>query len=89
MSEEIKGGEIVTQKKKNGIGTAGFILAIIGFVFCWLPIVNIIVWFLGFLFSLIGVFKKPKVLAFIGLGISLILLIVILVVFGAVLFASF
>jgi len=75
------------EKKKNGIGTAGFVLAIIAFCFCWLPIGNFILWFLGFLFSFIGVFKSPRGLAIAGLIISLILIIVILTVFGAALAA--
>ena len=63
--------------RKNGIGTAGFVLALIGLIFSWLPVVNWIVWALGFIFSLIGVFRKPKGLAIAGLIISLIGVIII------------
>ena len=71
-------------KKKNGIGTAGFILAIIGLVFCWVPVLDYILWFLGFLFSFIGVFKKPRGLSIAGLIISCIGIIIIIAVIGAV-----
>lgn len=71
-------------KKKNGIGTAGFILAIIGLVFCWVPVLDYILWFLGLLFSFIGVFKKPRGLSIAGLIISCIGIIIIITVIGAV-----
>lgn len=71
-------------KKKNGIGTAGFILALIGLIFCWVPVLDYILWFLGLLFSFIGVFKKPRGLSIAGLIISCIGIIIILTVIGAV-----
>ena len=74
---------VVVEKQKNGIGVAGFVLAICALVFCWVPIVNYIVWFLGLLFSFIGVFKKPKGLSIAGLVISLIGIIVDIVILGA------
>ena len=58
------------ETKGNGMGTAGFVLAL-------LP------WFPGALFSFIGVFKKPKGLAIAGLVISFIGIIVIVSVIGA------
>ena len=72
------------EKKSNGLGTAGFVLALLGVIFCWLPIVNWILWLLGFIFSLIGVFKQPKGLAITGLILSFIVIILLLVLFGAV-----
>ena len=75
-------------KKSNGIGTAGFVLALCGLVFCWVPILNLILWLLGAILSTIGVFKKPKGLSIAGLVISFILIIVIIVFFGALLAAS-
>ncbi len=77
-------------KSNNGIGTAGFVLALIaifmGIFIGWIPILNFIVWFvwfLGLVFSFIGVFKKPKTLAIIGLVISLIGIILTIFVFSA------
>ena len=55
----------------------------LSFILCWAPIANLIMWFLGFLFSLIGVFKKPRGLAIAGLVISLIDIIIVIAFFGA------
>ena len=48
------------QRKSNGMGTAGFVLALIGFFFSWIPILGWVIWFLGVLFSAIGVFRTPR-----------------------------
>lgn len=58
--------------QKNGIGTAGFVLALIGLVFCWVPVLDFILLLLGFIFSFIGLFKRPVGLAVAGLVISII-----------------
>ncbi len=73
-----------TEKQSNGIGTAGFVLAIIAIFLGWIPVLGWIIWLLGLIFSFVGIFKKPKGLAIAGLVISLIgviLLIVVLVQF--------
>lgn len=67
----------------NGLGTAGFVLALLGLVFCWVPVLGWILWVLGLVFSLCGVFKTPKGLSIAGLVISLIGLIVSIVLIGA------
>lgn len=69
--------------KSNGIGTAGFVLALLAFIFCWVPVLDFILWFLGALFSFIGVFKTPKGLSIAGLVISFIGIIVLVTVIGA------
>ena len=68
----------------NGLGTAGFILALLALIFCWVPVLDWILWILGLVLSFCGVFKAPKGLAIAGLVISLIGLIRIVVVFGAI-----
>ena len=73
----------VQGSRSNGLGTAGFVLALLSFIFCWAIVANVVLWFLGFLFSLIGVFKKPRGLAIAGLVISLIDIIIVIVFFGA------
>ena len=70
-------------RKKNGIGTAGFVLALIAFVISWIPVVGTIIgWILGplgFIFSLIGVFRQPRGLSSIaGLIISLLSVILLI-----------
>lgn len=98
MSEEIKTNEqsnagqtiIVNQqeKKTNGVGTAGFVLALIAIFLGWIPVLGWIIWVLGLILSFVGVFKKPKGMAIAGLVISLIGIILILTVFGALLGAA-
>lgn len=58
-------------KRKNGLGITGFILALIGLVICWVPVLNIIslvLCGLGFLLAFIGLFLKnrKKGLAIVG-----------------------
>lgn len=69
--------------QSNGVGIAGFVLALISVFLGWIPVLGWIMWFLGLLFSFIGIFKVPRGLAIAGLVISLIGLILLLVVFGA------
>lgn len=71
---------IIQEKKSNGLGTAGFVLALLGFILCWIPVVNVILWFLGVVFSCIGIFKKPRGLAITGLILSFIAFIFTLIV---------
>lgn len=75
---------VVEGAHSNGIGIAGFIIALIGLVFCWIPFINIILWFLGFVFSLIGVFKVPRGMAIAGLVLSLIIIFIIISIWGAI-----
>ena len=55
-------------------------MTIIGIVFCWVPFVHGILWFLGLLFSFIGVFKRPKALAIVGLVLSLVSIVIYVIV---------
>jgi hypothetical protein len=72
------------QKKSNGMGTAGFVLALVALFFGWIPVLGWVMWLLGLIFSFIGVFRSPKGLAIAGLVISLIDVIVIIVLFGVI-----
>jgi hypothetical protein len=59
-------------KRKNGLGIAGFILALIGLVICWVPILNIVslgLCGLGALLCFIGLFlrNRKKGLTVVGL----------------------
>ena len=78
---------VVVEVKRNGLGTAGFVLALLGLIFCWVPVLNWILWFLGVLFSFIGVFKKPRGLSIAGMIISFIGIIIIIVALGTVMAA--
>jgi len=94
MSEEIKSSGqsnsgqtiIINQqgRKYNGVGTAGFVLALIALFLGWIPVLGWIIWAVGIILSFFGVFKEPRGLAIAGLIISLIGIILLLVVFGAI-----
>ena len=71
------------QVQSNGIGTAGFVLALISFLFSWMPGIGWVVWFLGALFSVIGCFKQPRGLAIAGAILSFFDLILLISVLGA------
>src|SRR6266852_3790010 len=46
-----------TQQPRNGLGTAGFVLGLIGLLFSIIPIIGVVAWplvILGLVFSLIG-----------------------------------
>lgn len=73
------------EKRSNGVGTAGFVLALIALFLGWVPILGWIIWLLGLILSFAGIFKKPRGLAIAGLVISLIGFILLLTVFGAIL----
>lgn len=73
------------EKKTNGIGTAGFVLSLVAIFLGWVPVLGWILWLLGLIFSFVGVFKTPKGLSIAGLVISLIGVILLIAVFGAIL----
>lgn len=70
------------QSQSNGIGTAGFVLALIGIFLGWVPVLGWIIWLLGLILSAVGVMRKPKGLAIAGLVISLVGLIILLSIAG-------
>lgn len=71
------------QQKSNGIGVAGFVLALLALIFCWVPVLDIILWLLGAIFSIIGIFKAPRGLAIAGTIISFIGIIILIFCFAA------
>lgn len=71
-------------KESNGIGIAGFVIALIALFLSWIPFFGWILWLLGLVFSFVGIFKFPKGFAIAGLVISLIGLIILIVVVGAI-----
>lgn len=73
-------------QQKNGLGLAGFILALIALFLDWIPLIGWVLWLLGAIFSIIGLFKQPRGFAIAGFVISFFGLIILLVVLGV--FAS-
>lgn len=70
--------------KSNGLGTAGFVLALLGMIFCWVPGLGVILWLLGLILSFCAIFKQPRGLAIAGLVISFIDLIILITVLGSI-----
>ncbi len=66
---------VVEDGRSNGLGTAGFVIALLGLVFCWVPFVDFVLWFLGLIFSFISMFKSPRGLAIAGFILSFIVII--------------
>ena len=66
----------------NSAGTAGFIFALLTILFSWAPIVKWVLWFLGFLLSFIGLFKRPRGLAVTGFLLSIIGIVIIIALVG-------
>ena len=65
-------------RRRNGFGNAGLTLSILGLVFLWLPVADVILWLLGFVFSFIGVFNRPRGKAVAGLINSVVSVAVVL-----------
>lgn len=84
MEENVQPQVVVVEKKGNGMGTAGFVLALLGLIFCWVPVLDWILWLLGLIFSIVGMFKPKKGLAIAGLVISFIYIILVVAVLGAI-----
>jgi len=72
------------ERQSNGVGTAGFVFAILATFLGWIPVFGWLIWFLGLILSFAGLFKQPKGLAIAGFIISLIGLILLLFLFGAI-----
>lgn len=76
----------VAVKQSNGLGTAGFVFALLSLLVSWAPVVGWIVWLLGLALSVAGLRRKPNGLAIAGTVLSCIDFIVIAVA-GSMLFA--
>ena len=74
----------VHDKKQNGLAIAGFVLALLGLLLGWIPVFGWILWGLGFLFSLIGIFFSPRGLAVAGLVITIVSLIFLIFLVGVI-----
>ena len=58
----------------NWMGIAGFILALMALILFWMPIVGKILWVLGWIFSYLGIYVRPKGLAIAGVTLSFVTL---------------
>jgi uncharacterized membrane protein len=60
----------IVETKGNGIGTAGFVLALIAVFFGWIPFLGWVTWLLGLIFSAVGISKAKKVQKGMGLSVA-------------------
>ena len=77
----------IVDTRSNGIGTAGFVLALLTLFLGWIPFFGWVMWTLGLIFSAMGISKAKKIhkgmgLSVAGLVISLIGVIMIFLVAG-------
>lgn len=77
---------IRVEHKSNGLGTTGFILALINAIIFWVPVIDFlcfVLWPLAGLLSLIGLFKSPRTLAFMGLLLCILPIVFLIAGVGA------
>lgn len=72
------------ESSSNGVGTAGFVLALISLILSWVPVIGWFVWFLGLILSFFGMFSKPRGLAVAGFLISIIDVIILVTEVGII-----
>lgn len=65
-----RNNQIKEKENKNRAGLTGFILALLGLLFCWVPGLNFLFWLMGLIFSIVGICKIPRVFAAVGIGIT-------------------
>ncbi len=73
------------EKKTNGVGTAGLIIALIAVFLGWIPIYGWILWLIGLILSFVGIFKRPRRYAIAGLLFSFLSIVLLLLFFEAIL----
>ena len=80
------GGQL-EKRKSNGLAVAGFVLALLGALCCWVPFVNIFFAFLailGLIFGVVGLVRSGRQGTGKGLSIAAIILAVAAFVLSAV-----
>ena len=79
-------------RPSNGIATGGFVCALLGLIFSWVPIAGWVLWVLGLIFSIIGLALAPRRKAGLGLAITGLILsligLILIIVLGGLICAS-
>lgn len=68
----------------NSLGTAGFVLALIGVFTSWIPVLGWLIWLIGAILSVVGLFRTPKGMAIAGTVISFFDFILLVTVVGTI-----
>ncbi len=72
----------------NGMGIAGFVMALLTLFLGWIPVFGWVLWGLSLLFSFIGIFKRPRGLAIAGLILSIVGLVFIVFLYALIVAAA-
>ena len=70
-------------RRRNGVAVAGFVLSLLGLIFCWFPILNFFLVVPGLILSFIGVFREPRGKAVAGLILSAIAILTFIILVSA------
>ncbi len=62
----------MSQRNSNVAGSLGFVFAVLGAAFCWLPYIGGFCWLLGAILSCVGLSGRDTTLAWCGFWISLV-----------------
>ena len=65
------------EKKNTGLGIAGFVLSVVGIIFCFIPYINVISYIMGFLALIFGIISLTSKKSKNGLPIASIVLAII------------
>ena len=79
--DEMRMHPLQQPQQGNGIGTAGFVLSIVGVCFGFVPFVGVVCCILAIVFSAIGLGRRPRGQAIAGLVISVALPLILIAVF--------
>lgn len=63
MTQYAPNPQLPAAKPSNGLGTAGFVVGLIGLVFSFIPLIGVVAWplvILGIIFSAVGISKAVK-----------------------------
>jgi len=71
-------------RRHNGIGVAGFVLSLIGLIFCWVPVFNFFLVIPGLIMSIVGACRKPRGLSVAGIILACVAIIVFIILLTSV-----
>lgn len=76
------------QKPTNGVGLAGMIIGILSYLFCWVPVLDLILGVVGIILSGVGLHRKERY-RLNGFAIAGLVLSIIALVFSAIYVPAF
>ncbi len=64
---------------RGGMSITGFIISLLAFMVCWIPLINLVFWLPGLVFSIVGLPRRRRGLAVAGVFISIFTLLFIII----------